>query len=106
TGGSIEIPDGYEALRLLFSFDNAYIDTGKSTPRIVTEAVRGVGAERVLFATDWNRPQMKEYGPFNHRAVYQHWWNLNTIANADMTEDQRDWVLYKSARKLLKLSQA
>jgi hypothetical protein len=38
--------------------------------------------------------------------VYQHWWNLNTIANADMTEDQRDWVLYKSARKLLKLPPA
>jgi predicted TIM-barrel fold metal-dependent hydrolase len=105
-GGSLEIPDGYEALRLLFSYDNAYIDSGKSTPRIVTEAVKAVGAERVLFASDWNRPQLKEYGPFNLRAVYQHWWNLDTIAAADLTEDQRDWVLYKSARKLLKLSSA
>ena len=102
-GGSLEIPDGHEALRLLYSYDNAYIDTGKSTPKIVTEAVRGVGAERVLFASDWNRPQLKEYGPYHMRAVYQHWWNLNTIAKAEITEDQRDWVLYKSATKLLKL---
>ncbi|HEX4037599.1 MAG TPA: amidohydrolase family protein [Acidobacteriaceae bacterium] len=103
-GGSIATPDGHAAIRLLFSYDNAYFDTGKSTPEIVTEAVRGAGAERVMFASDWNRPQLKEYGPYHMRAVYQHWWNLNTIANADLTEDQRDWVLHKSAEKLLKLS--
>jgi hypothetical protein len=106
TGGALATPDDWEAIRLLFSFDNAYIDTAKTPPEIVAEAVRGVGAERVLFGSDWNRPQMKEYGPYHMRAVYQHWWNLNTIANADLTEDQRDWVLYKSSRKLLKLPEA
>ena len=106
TGGALATPDDWEAIRLLFSFDNSYIDTAKTPPQIVAEAVRGVGAERVLFGSDWNRPQMKEYGPYHMRAVYQHWWNLNTIANADLTEDQRDWVLYKSSRKLLKLPEA
>jgi hypothetical protein len=103
TGGELATPDGWEAVRLAFSFDNAYVDTAKSPPEIVSEVVRGIGAERVLFGSDWNRPQIMEYGPYNLRAVYQYWWNLNTIANADLTEDQRDWILYKSARKLLKL---
>jgi predicted TIM-barrel fold metal-dependent hydrolase len=105
-GGQFNHTDGWEAVRLLFSFDNAYCDTSKSRPDIVTEAVKGIGAERVMFGSDWNRPEMKEYGPYFMRSSYQHWHNLNTIANADMTEDQRDWVLYKSARKLLKLGDA
>jgi predicted TIM-barrel fold metal-dependent hydrolase len=103
TGGQFNHLDGWEAVRLLFSFDNVYCDTSKSRPDIVTEAVKGIGAERVMFGSDWNRPEMKEYGPYFLRSSYQHWHNLNTIANADLTEDQRDWVLYRSARKLLKL---
>jgi hypothetical protein len=105
-GGQFGQLDGREALRLLFSFDNAYGDTSKAPAYIISEAVRGIGAERVLFGSDWNRPEMKEYGPFFYRSAYQHWHNLNSVANADLSEDQQDWVLYKSAHKLLKLDQA
>jgi predicted TIM-barrel fold metal-dependent hydrolase len=103
SGGRFE-PDGWEALRLAFSFDNLYLDTSKSPASIITEGVRGIGAERVVWASDWNRPEMKEYGPFHYRNVYQRWWNLNQIAAADLTEDQRDQILYKTASTLLKLS--
>jgi predicted TIM-barrel fold metal-dependent hydrolase len=102
SGGRFE-PDGWEALRLVFSFDNLYLDTSKSPASIITEGVRGIGAERVVWGSDWNRPEMKEYGPFHYRNVYQRWWNLNQIAMADLTEDQRDQILYKTARTLLKL---
>lgn len=105
-GGPLAIPDGHEALRLLFWHDNACVDTSTSPGEIISEAVRGVGAERVMFGSDWNSPGLLETGPFHLRAVYTHWWNLNNIANAGLTEDQRDWVLYKSARKLLKLPEA
>ncbi|MEI9852471.1 MAG: amidohydrolase family protein [Sphingomonas sp.] len=103
TGGQFGDLDGSEALRLLYSFDNVYCDTSKAPPRIVQAAVAGIGAERVMFGSDWNRPDLKTYGPYFMRASYQHWYNLNTIAIADITEDQRDWVLYRSAHKLLKL---
>lgn len=103
TGGALAIPDGYEALRLLFSYSNAYVDTSTSPLEIIVEAVKGVGAERVMFGSDWNRPEILDYGPFHLRAAYQYWWNLNNIANADLSEDQRDLILYESARKLLKL---
>lgn len=106
TGGRFAALDGWEAVRLLFSFDNAYCDTSKSTPEIVSEVVRGIGVDRVMFGSDWNRPELKTYGPFHMRNIYQQWYNLNVIAEADLTEDQRDAILYKSARKLLKLPPA
>jgi hypothetical protein len=106
TGGPLAVPDGWEALRLLFSYKNAYVDTSTSPLEIISEAVKGVGAERVMFGSDFYHPELEEGGPFHLRAVYTHWWNLNNIANADLTEDQRAWILYKSARKLLKLPEA
>ncbi len=104
TGGRFDFLDGYEALRVAFSFDNVYVETAKSTARIITEAVRGLGAEKVIFGSDWNRPQTKAYGPKHYRDVYQHWYNLNQVALADITEDERDMILYKNALRLLKLS--
>ncbi len=80
------------------------VPASKTTSTIITEGVRGIGAERVVWGSDWNRPEMKEYGPYHYRNVYQRWWNLNQIAMADLTEDQRDQVLYKTARTLLKLA--
>jgi predicted TIM-barrel fold metal-dependent hydrolase len=103
TGGAIAIPDGYEALRLAFSFDNTYCEMSKAPVEIVNAAVRGIGAERVLFGSDFNRPEGKTYGPLNQHFVFQQWYNLNTIAHADLTEDQRDMILYKNARRLFKL---
>lgn len=102
-GGQFGQLDGWEAVRLLYSFDNCYCDTAKAPSDIIGAAVRGIGPEKVIFGSDWNRPEMKEYGPYQYRSAYQHWHNLNAVANADMTEDQRDWVLYKSAHRLLKL---
>ena len=40
---------------------------------------------------------------FRSRNQYQQWLSLNTIALADITEDDRDMILYKNAMRLLKL---
>ncbi len=103
TGGRFDFLDGYEALRVAFSFDTVYCETSKSTARIITEAVKGLGADKVIFGSDWNRPQTKAYGPFHMRNIYQHWYNLNQVALAEITEDERDMILYKNAARLLKL---
>jgi predicted TIM-barrel fold metal-dependent hydrolase len=102
-GGRFDFLDGYEFLRVAFTFDNVLVETSKSTPRIITEAVHGIGAERVIFGSDWNRPEPKAYGPKHWRDVYQHAYNLNQIALADITEDERDMILYQNAQRLLKL---
>jgi len=59
-----------------------------------------------MFGSDWNRPQPKTYGPLNEHYVFQQWYTLNHVAEADITEDERDQILYKTARKLLKLNPA
>jgi len=106
TGGVIETPDAREAIRLAYSFDNTYCEVSKSPASIITAAVKGVGAERVLFGSDWNRVEPQTYGPLSQGYIFQQWYTLNHVAQADITEDERDQLLYKTARTLLKLSPA
>lgn len=102
-GGQMPLPDGWEAVRLFYSFDNVIAEVSKVQPQIIEACVRGRGADRVVWGSDWNRPEPKNYGPFLYRDSFQHWWNLNNVARADITEDERDWILYKSIRRLLRL---
>jgi predicted TIM-barrel fold metal-dependent hydrolase len=106
TGGVIETPDAREAIRLAYSFDNTYCEVSKSPASIITAAVKGVGAERVLFGSDWNRVEPQTYGPLQQGYIFQQWYTLNHVAEADITEDERDQLLYKTARTLLKLPPA
>jgi predicted TIM-barrel fold metal-dependent hydrolase len=75
----------------------------KAQVEIVNAAVKGIGAERVLFGSGFNRPEGKTYGPLNQHFVFQQWYNLDTIANSGLTEDERDLIPYKNARRLFKL---
>ncbi|MEI9852477.1 MAG: amidohydrolase family protein [Sphingomonas sp.] len=103
-GGQFWQIDGPLVMRLLFSLENTWTEISKTfNSDLLTTLVKGVGPERVMYGSDWNRPDMKTYGPYHLRAAYQHWNSLNTLARADLNEDERDWILYKSAYKLLKL---
>ena len=103
--GGPYILDAYEWIRIAYMFENIYVDTSKrSQPELITMLVRDIGAEKVLYGSDWNRPAAKTYGLRALRPQYQQWYSLNTIAEADITEDERDMILYKNAMRLLKLS--
>lgn len=104
SGPTSGIPDGYEALRLLLSFDNCNLYISKSVPDIVGEAVRGAGAERVLFGTDWIHPGMPSYGPYHMSTVHTYWYDLNNVALANITKHQRDRILYKTRTETLEAS--
>lgn len=106
TGGVIETPDAWQAIRLACSFDNTYCEVSKSPARIITAAVGAVGAERVLFGSDWNRVEPQTYGPLDQGYIFQQWYTLNHVAEADITETQRSQILYKTARTLLRLPPA
>jgi predicted TIM-barrel fold metal-dependent hydrolase len=103
-GGQFWQLDGAEVTRLLFSLENTFTEISKTfnSDQIKT-IVRGIGAERVMYGSDWNRPQMKAYGPYHLRAAYQHWNSLNTLARAGLTEEENDQILYKTALTLLKV---
>jgi predicted TIM-barrel fold metal-dependent hydrolase len=106
TGGAFATPDAWEAIRLAYSFDNSYCEVSKSPPEIIAAAVAGIGADRVMYGSDFNRPEPKTYGPLNEHYVFQQWYTLNNVARANLTAEQQDQVLYKTARTLLKLPPA
>ena len=102
--GGPYILDVYEWLRIAYMLNNVYMDTSKRTePEIITKIVKELGPERLLFASDWNRPAAKTYGLKAFRTQYQQWLSLEAIAQADSTEDDRDMILYKNAIRLLKI---
>jgi predicted TIM-barrel fold metal-dependent hydrolase len=103
--GGPYILDVYEWMRIAYFFDNVYVDTSKRyEPEIITRLVREIGSHKVLYGSDWNRPAAKTYGLHALRSQYQQWYSLNAIAEADISEDERDMILYKNAMRLLKLS--
>ena len=105
-GGQFWQLDGTEVTRLLFSLENTYTEISKTfNSDQIRTLVRGIGPERVMYGSDWNRPQMKAYGPYHLRAAYQHWNSLNTLARAELTEDENDQILYKSALALLNIDE-
>jgi hypothetical protein len=67
---------------------------------IVNAAMKGIGAERVLFGSSLYRPEAKAYGPLSQHFVFQQRYTLNTIANADLTEGERAPILYRRLFKL------
>jgi predicted TIM-barrel fold metal-dependent hydrolase len=98
-------PGGWQAVQMLSSWDNLYASLDGATIQYIEEAVKAVGPTRLCFSSDLNYPYLREYRAFNSRDMYQRYRVLNAIALADLTEDQRDLILYKNARRLLKLDE-
>ena len=94
---------GWEAVILMSGHDNVYLEIGGGPVELIDAAVKHVGAERIVFGSDWSRPYPRRYLPPSARDAYLHWRNLNAVALSNTTEAQRDLILYKNAARLLKL---
>lgn len=97
------VPGGYKGLEMAAYFENLYWVLDAAPISFIEMAVKTIGAERILFATDIGYPGIRYYLPRGYRAASMRFRNLNAVALADITEDQRDMILYKNARRLLKL---
>jgi predicted TIM-barrel fold metal-dependent hydrolase len=102
-GKSFMTPAGHIGIQMAVSFDNLYWITDGAPIEFIEGLVRTVGAHRVVFGSDLSYPYIRQYLPAGHRTSYLRWRNLNAVALADITEDQRDMILHKNARRLLKL---
>ena len=75
-------------------YKNFYVDCCSSlyaiTPEKATEVIRAYGADRVMFATDYPMWSPKE--------------ELERFSKLDLTESEREQILYKTATKLFDLS--
>jgi predicted TIM-barrel fold metal-dependent hydrolase len=104
-GKSFMTPAGHIGVQMAGSFDNVYWMTDGAPVEFIESLVKTVGAERILFGSDLSYPHIRYYLPLGHRTAYLRWRNLNAVALADITEDQRDFILHKNARRLLKLTE-
>lgn len=79
-----------EAVGLLTSYKNFYVDTSSSlyalSPERATEIIRAYGKERVLFATDYPMWRLDE--------------ELARFDALALTEEERECIFYKNAERL------
>ena len=91
---------------ILATYRNVYLEIGAGPVELIDAAVRHAGADRILFGSDWARPDPRNYLPPADRDGYLHWRNLNAVALSNTSEAQRELILYKNAARLLKLETA
>jgi predicted TIM-barrel fold metal-dependent hydrolase len=84
------------ALDLAVEFPNLYVDTSSQPPEAIGEAARRIGAERVLFASDW--PMIG-----NNFAVAKD--RIHECVNIGLiTAEQEKLILGENAAKLLNIT--
>jgi predicted TIM-barrel fold metal-dependent hydrolase len=79
---------------------NTYFTTPNATPEFITRAVEVVGAERLIWGSDWAWRSVKPPAPtvrLGHEA------NLAVLQQADITPAQRETILSKTLAQLLNL---
>ena len=83
------------ALAVAYKHWNVYFDTAQSRPDHVARAVRELGADRVMFGTDW----CDIWREYNEPAgIYPN--SLEMVQKAGLSETEREWVLGRTAATL------
>ena len=82
-----------QAVETLHGYDNFYVDCSSSfyslDPETVLKMIRKYTAEKVLFATDYPTWKLKN--------------EVDYFMSLDLTEEERELILYKNAVKLFEL---
>jgi len=91
---------GYDALfetclLIAFKHDNVYLDTVQSKPEHVARAVAEIGANRVIFGTDWEQTWAALKTPAD---IYTR--SLAIVDDSGISEADKEWVLGKTAATL------
>ena len=83
-------------LIVAFKHDNVYLDTVQSKPAHVKKAVEEIGAERVIWGTDWEQTWAALKTPEGD--LYTR--SLAIVNEAGLSETEKEWVFGKTAAKL------
>lgn len=88
-------------LCIAFKHLNVYLDTVQAPARHIARAVAEVGADRVLYGSDWDRI-WRELGRADGRSnIYRQ--SLSPIEEAGLAKEDRDWVLGRTAAELYRI---
>jgi predicted TIM-barrel fold metal-dependent hydrolase len=82
-------------LMIAFKHGNVYLDTVQSTSKHVATAVDAIGADRVIFGTDWEQTWSALKTPAD---LYTR--SLAIVEESGISDAQREWVLGKTAATL------
>ena len=94
---------GYDALfeiclMIAFKHDNVYLDTVQSRPEHVARAVAEIGADRVIFGTDWEQTWAALSSPSD---IYTR--SIKIVDDSGISESEKEWVFGKTASMLFKM---
>ena len=86
------------ALLVAMRNDNVYLDTSKSRPEFVGQAVRTIGAERIMFGSDWS-------SIFRHVSDPLDYYNLmiKIVKEAPITQQEKEAILFDNAARLFRV---
>ncbi len=80
------------SLAIAFKHMNVYLDTAQAPAKHIRRAVSEVGADRVIFGTDWSMSWRYAARP---STIYAQ--ALAEIDAADLSSNEREWVMGRSA---------
>ncbi len=76
---------------------NVYFDIVETCPEHLRKAVDWLGADRIMFGTDWSATQRWVQNP----DIYNR--TLKVMDDAKLTAEEREWILWKTAATVFKL---
>lgn len=86
------------ALALATKHDNIYLETAQAPVHHIERAVREVGAQRVIFGTDWCSTWRQVAAPHNMYELA-----VDVIDQADISDADREWILGGTAAELFRV---
>lgn len=89
-------------IAVAFKHENIYLETSQARPEHIRQAVSEVGADRVVFGTDWTGTWRSLYA--QQGGIYKA--NMEVIDGADLTVEERNWVCGGTAAQLFGLDVA
>lgn len=88
-------------LCIAFKHLNVYLDTVQAPARHIARAVAEIGANRVLYGSDWDRT-WRELGHADGKSnIYTQ--TLSVVDDAGLSPDDKNWVLSRTAAELYRL---
>ncbi len=85
-------------LCIAFKHLNVYLDTVQAPARHIARSVEEIGANRVLFGSDWDRT-WRELGSADGKSnIYRN--ALNVLHEARLSDTDKEWVLGRTAAEL------
>ena len=83
-------------LAVAYKHPNVYFDIVQAPPEHIERGVRELGADRIMFGTDWSPTWRAEAGD-----IYKK--NLQKVESLEISDESEDWIRWRTAAKLFRL---